>query len=163
MGKGGISKDATTLVVVDWRAPVANAYYENGLGKCSYSSPDGSQIHITGLSNMVVTYYEMNVEADGSWIEEVRYHHGLVLDYEVISSRQDPSWIGVQLSVEVSYVNKAGETVTGTYGTVMTREGNQVVLQLAEVTEYLEPEATLRVINCEYLLDEVYELPITIK
>ena len=46
VGKGGISKDATTLVVVDWRAPVANAYYENGLGKCSYSSPDGSQIHI---------------------------------------------------------------------------------------------------------------------
>ena len=124
---------------------------------------DGSQIHITGLSNMVVTYYEMNVEADGSWIEEVRYHHGLVLDYEVISSRQDPSWIGVQLSVEVSYVNKAGETVTGTYGTVLTQEGDQVVLQLAEVTEYLEPEATLRVINCEYLLDEVYELPITIE
>ncbi len=46
VGRGGISKDATTPVVVDWRAPVANAYYENGLGKCSYPSPDGRQIDI---------------------------------------------------------------------------------------------------------------------
>jgi DNA helicase-2/ATP-dependent DNA helicase PcrA len=41
IGKGGIAKDATHLVVVDWRAPVSNAYYENGLGKCSYPSPEG--------------------------------------------------------------------------------------------------------------------------
>ena len=46
IGKGGIAEDATTPVVVDWRAPVANAYYENGLGKCSYPSPDGSRIDI---------------------------------------------------------------------------------------------------------------------
>lgn len=46
IGKGGVAKDATTLAVVDWRAPVANAYYENGLGKCSYPSPDGKEINI---------------------------------------------------------------------------------------------------------------------
>lgn len=42
IGRGGISKDATHWMVVDWRAPVANAYYENGLGKCSYPAPDGN-------------------------------------------------------------------------------------------------------------------------
>ena len=36
IGKGGISRDSTHQIVVDWRAPVANVYYENGLGKCSY-------------------------------------------------------------------------------------------------------------------------------
>lgn len=41
IGRGGISKDTTHWMVVDWRAPVANAYYENGLGKCSYPAPDG--------------------------------------------------------------------------------------------------------------------------
>lgn len=46
IGRGGIAKDATTPVVVDWRAPVANAYYENGLGKCSYPSPNGEPIPI---------------------------------------------------------------------------------------------------------------------
>lgn len=46
IGKGGISKDATHYMVVDWRAPVANVYYENGLGKCSYAAPDDAQIPI---------------------------------------------------------------------------------------------------------------------
>lgn len=46
IGKGGISKDSTHFVVVDWRAPVAAAYYENGLGKCSYEAPDDIQIEI---------------------------------------------------------------------------------------------------------------------
>ncbi len=41
IGKGGISKDPTHQVVTDWRAPVASAYYENGIGKCSYQAPGG--------------------------------------------------------------------------------------------------------------------------
>lgn len=46
IGRGGISKDTTHWMVVDWRAPVANAYYENGLGKCSYFAPGGAQMQI---------------------------------------------------------------------------------------------------------------------
>lgn len=46
IGRGGISKDSTHQVVIDWRAPVANAYYENGLGKCSYPSPEGGSFPI---------------------------------------------------------------------------------------------------------------------
>ena len=46
IGRGGIASDATTQVVTDWRAPVANAYYENGLGPCSYTAPGGKQIDI---------------------------------------------------------------------------------------------------------------------
>lgn len=46
IGRGGISKDTTNWMVVDWRAPVANVYYENGLGKCSYLSPEGTPIHV---------------------------------------------------------------------------------------------------------------------
>ena len=46
IGRGGIAKDTTHQVVVDWRAPVANAYYENGLGECSYCSPDGRELPI---------------------------------------------------------------------------------------------------------------------
>lgn len=46
IGRGGIAKDATHQMVVDWRAPVANAYYENGMGKCSYEAPGGVQMEI---------------------------------------------------------------------------------------------------------------------
>lgn len=46
IGKGGIARDKTSQMVVDWRAPVANAYYENGLGKCSYAAPEGKEIPI---------------------------------------------------------------------------------------------------------------------
>ena len=46
IGKGGISRDATHQAVIDWRAPVANAYYENGLGKCSYTAPGDKEIPI---------------------------------------------------------------------------------------------------------------------
>ncbi len=46
IGRGGIAKDTTHWMVVDWRAPVANAYYENGLGKCSYQAPGNKQIPI---------------------------------------------------------------------------------------------------------------------
>ncbi len=46
IGRGGISRDTTHWMVVDWRAPVANAYYENGLGKCSYPAPGGTQMQI---------------------------------------------------------------------------------------------------------------------
>lgn len=46
IGRGGISSDATHQVVVDWRAPVANTYYENGLGNCSYMAPGGREMKI---------------------------------------------------------------------------------------------------------------------
>ncbi len=46
IGKGGVSRDTTHWMVVDWRAPVANAYYENSLGKCSYTAPGGVQMKI---------------------------------------------------------------------------------------------------------------------
>ena len=46
IGKGGIYRDSTHWMVVDWRAPVANAYYENGLGRCSYEAPNDTQMEI---------------------------------------------------------------------------------------------------------------------
>ncbi|MCI9337575.1 MAG: AAA family ATPase [Lachnospiraceae bacterium] len=46
IGRGGIAKDATHQMVIDWRAPVANAYYENVLGKCSYMAPGEKEIPI---------------------------------------------------------------------------------------------------------------------
>lgn len=46
LGKGGVMKDRTHILVVDWRAPIANVYYENGLGECSYLAPAGRKYTI---------------------------------------------------------------------------------------------------------------------
>ena len=46
IGRGDLSVDHTHLQVIDWRAPVATAYYENGLGKCCYIAPGGKEIPI---------------------------------------------------------------------------------------------------------------------
>lgn len=46
IGKGGVMKDGTTIIVIDWRAPIANVYYENGLGMCSYVAPEKKEITI---------------------------------------------------------------------------------------------------------------------
>lgn len=46
LGKGGVMKDPTHILVVDWRAPIANVYYENGLGECSYLAPGGRKYTI---------------------------------------------------------------------------------------------------------------------
>ncbi len=39
IGKGSVNKSQTELLVIDWRAPVANIYYENGLGNLTYHVP----------------------------------------------------------------------------------------------------------------------------
>lgn len=40
IGKNGVSKDKTNVIVIDWRAPVSTLYYENELGKGSYEVPE---------------------------------------------------------------------------------------------------------------------------
>lgn len=46
IGRFGVNSDLTTQVVADWRAPISNVYYENGLGKCTFLSPDGDDIEL---------------------------------------------------------------------------------------------------------------------
>ncbi|MBQ4564667.1 MAG: DUF4968 domain-containing protein [Lachnospiraceae bacterium] len=46
IGRSGIFRDVIHPMVIDWRAPVANIYYENGLGKCSYLSPQGEPLGV---------------------------------------------------------------------------------------------------------------------
>ncbi|WP_300771599.1 ATP-binding domain-containing protein [uncultured Acetatifactor sp.] len=72
IGRGGIAKDATHQIVIDWRAPVANAYYENGLGKCSYMAPGDRRIDIDLMlkrtyeieSGKLLDYFDSEVVAN---------------------------------------------------------------------------------------------------
>lgn len=46
IGKNGISKDKTEVIIVDWRAPVTALYYENELGSGSYEVPGVGSIDV---------------------------------------------------------------------------------------------------------------------
>ncbi|ADG40820.1 MULTISPECIES: RNA polymerase recycling motor HelD [Leuconostoc] len=43
IGLGSFSNDKNQFLVYDWRAPVASIYYDGGIGKVSYLTPDGTQ------------------------------------------------------------------------------------------------------------------------
>ena len=40
LGKNGIMKDTTKVLIVDWRAPVSSIYYESQVGESSYQVPE---------------------------------------------------------------------------------------------------------------------------
>lgn len=46
IGKHGINKDKTTILIVDWRAAAAGIYYECAMGEGAYHVEDGSSIPI---------------------------------------------------------------------------------------------------------------------
>lgn len=103
IGKGGISADRTSQVVVDWRAPVANAYYENGLGKCSYTAPDGRELPID-------LKLKRNFEIDG----------GELLDYfdtEVVANDD----------LLMKYLSKNKEAVLGEIVATIQKEQNEII------------------------------------
>lgn len=46
IGKNGISRDRTHVLIVDWRAPVSTLYYENELGPGCYQVPGSDSISV---------------------------------------------------------------------------------------------------------------------
>lgn len=46
IGKNGVSKNRTEVLIVDWRAPVSTLYYENELGRGCYAVPDEGEIEV---------------------------------------------------------------------------------------------------------------------
>ena len=46
IGKNGIFRNQTDVVIADWRAPISSVYYENELGEGEYYLPDGSHVEI---------------------------------------------------------------------------------------------------------------------
>ncbi|MBQ5869523.1 MAG: DNA helicase UvrD, partial [Lachnospiraceae bacterium] len=103
IGKCGISKDATHPLVIDWRAPVANVYYENGLGKCSYIAPEGHELPI---DLKLKRTYEI---ADGKLLN--------MFDTEVIANDD----------LLTSYLSKNKQAVLGEIVATIQKEQNDII------------------------------------
>lgn len=103
IGKCGISKDATHPLIIDWRAPVANVYYENGLGACSYIAPEGNEFPI---DLKLKRTYEI---ADGKLLN--------MFDTEVIANDD----------LLTSYLSKNKQAVLGEIVATIQKEQNDII------------------------------------
>lgn len=85
IGKHGVLKDKTEIEVVDWRAPIATVYYENELGKGTYSIPDsksdgkGREYHID--LNLKRTYDIEDGALQGFYDSDVAANDELLVKY----------------------------------------------------------------------------------
>lgn len=103
IGRSGISKDATHPAVIDWRAPVANVYYENGLGPCTYLSPEGDPLPIDLKAKRT---YEI---ADGKLLN--------FFDTEVIANDD----------LLISYLSQNKQAVLGEIVATIQKEQNEII------------------------------------
>ncbi|MDF2804171.1 MAG: ATP-dependent helicase rep [Anaerocolumna sp.] len=96
IGKNGISKTSTEIIIVDWRAPVSSVYYDSDLGKSSYPSPDGDMIYID-LSlkrtfeigdSKLVDYYDTDVIANDDFLTKYLGKSKEVVLGEIIATIQ---------------------------------------------------------------------------
>ena len=79
IGKHGVQKDKTHMVIVDWRAPIATVYYENELGEGSYQIPNGSSYRIN--LELKRTYDIENGKIQGYYDSDVAANDELLVKY----------------------------------------------------------------------------------
>lgn len=76
IGKNGVMKSPSEILIVDWRAPIASVYYDSDLGESSYPSPLGETIHVDlGLKRtfeiskgVLKDFYDANVIANDEFL-----------------------------------------------------------------------------------------------
>lgn len=79
IGKNGVFRDKTNVLIADWRAPVASVYYENELGDGEYGLPDETQIPI--ILDLKRTYDVAEGELKGYYDSDVASNDELLVKY----------------------------------------------------------------------------------
>lgn len=79
IGKNGIFKSKTEVLIADWRAPISSVYYENELGEGEYGLPDEPPIPIH-LSQKR-TFDISNGELKGYYDSDVASNDALLIQY----------------------------------------------------------------------------------
>lgn len=72
IGKNGVFRNQTDVVIADWRAPISSVYYENELGEGAYQMPDGSTMELNlqlkrtydVQESMLKGYYDSDVASN---------------------------------------------------------------------------------------------------
>lgn len=76
IGKNGVMKSPSEILIVDWRAPISSVYYDSDIGESSYPSPLGETIYVDlGLKRtfeiskgVLKDFYDANVIANDEFL-----------------------------------------------------------------------------------------------
>lgn len=79
IGKNGIFRNRTDVVIADWRAPISSVYYENELGESVYHLPNGDTVEID--LNLKRTYDIQDGELKGYYDSDVASNDALLVQY----------------------------------------------------------------------------------
>lgn len=79
IGKNGIFRNQTDVVIADWRAPISTVYYENELGNGEYFLPDGSSVGVD--LQLKRTYDVQDGELKGYYDSDVASNDQLLIQY----------------------------------------------------------------------------------
>ena len=96
IGKVGISRDVTHLEVIDWRAPIANSYYESHLGEVSYSVPREGTFNINLKKkrtyeikdDSLISYFDSDVVANDELLNKYLSQNKKAVLGEIIATIQ---------------------------------------------------------------------------
>ena len=96
IGRTGIRRNQTEILVADWRAPISNAYYENGLGEISFKTPDGDDVNINVTlkrtfdisDGKLVDYYDSEAAADDELLNKYLAKNKQAVLNEIIATIQ---------------------------------------------------------------------------
>ena len=79
IGKNGVFKNRTEILIADWRAPISSVYYENELGEGSYGLPDEKPIEIN--LELKRTYDVGDGVLNGYYDSDVASNDALLVQY----------------------------------------------------------------------------------
>ena len=79
IGKNGVFRNKTDVLIADWRAPISNVYYENELGDGEYGLPDEKPISID--LHLKRTYSVENGQLMGYYDSDVTSNDELLVQY----------------------------------------------------------------------------------
>lgn len=96
IGKNGVSKSSTEIIIVDWRAPVSSVYYDSDVGESSYLSPYGDRIFISLdlkrtfeiQDSKLADYYDTDVIANDEFLTKYLGKNKEVVLGEIIATIQ---------------------------------------------------------------------------
>lgn len=96
IGKVGISRDVTQLEVIDWRAPIANSYYESHLGEVTYTVPKEGAFSIDLKKkrtyeikdDALVSYFDSDVVANDELLNKYLSQNKKAVLGEIIATIQ---------------------------------------------------------------------------
>lgn len=111
IGKYNISDDKFNPIVIDWRAPIANLYYDSELGRASYECPDGvvsgelllkRQLEIS--SGKIEKFHDVDIVSNDELLQKYLHSNNDMRLKNIVSTIQSEQNIAIRKPINVNTI-----------------------------------------------------------